>query len=93
MTHAHSDDEKPKVPADSAKKETDLPGAGQDLLEYVRGRCQDYAAQRPHDVAQEENRERTVRREHLVCQPQVQGSTRHADRSIKTSVSVPRSAH
>ena len=30
-TQAHSDDEKPKVPDDSAEKETDHPGAGQDL--------------------------------------------------------------
>ena len=30
---------------------------------------------------------------HLMRRSRVRGSTRHADRSIKTSVSVPRSAH
>ena len=39
---------------------------------------------RPHDGTHDDgNRERTVRREHLMCQSQVRGSTRHADRSIK----------
>ena len=49
-------------------------------------RCQDCAAQRPHDGAHEENSERTVRREHLMRRSQMQGSTRRADQSINVCV-------
>ena len=65
----------------------------EDSPEQERGRCQNCAAQRPHDGAHDGNRERTVRREHLVCQSQVRGSNRHVDGSIKASMSASRSAH
>ena len=84
---------KPKVPAKSEVNQTDHPGEDLDSPDQTRGRCEDCAAQRPHDGAHERKRERTVRREHLMRRSQVRGSTRHTDRSISASMPVSRSGH
>ena len=68
------------VPTESVEKQSHHPGQGQISPEQERERCEDCAARRPHDGGHEGNRERTVRREHLVRRSQVRGSTRHADR-------------
>ena len=56
-----------------------------------RASGEDCAAQKPHDGAsRRKTRERTVRREHLVRQAQVQDSTRQFDPSINASMSASR---
>ena len=52
-TQAHSDNEK------IIQKRAKIPSKRE-------GRCQDCAAQKPHDGTHQGNRERTVRREHLM---------------------------
>ena len=74
--------------------QADHPGADRDPSDQKRTGAKtarrDESETENRDRAHDGNRERTVRvREYLVCQSQVQNYIRHADRSTKTSVSVP----
>ena len=81
---------RPDASRNCAEKEADHPETNQHPLDLVRGQVARTVRRRnlTNGASRRKARERTVRREHLVRQAQVQGSTRQFDPSNNAGMSA-----